>query len=256
MFTELTKPRTVSEVLDEYRRAKDALEHHCGAIKEALERAYAAGVGRSTAFYAEQMLREHLRELREETWRALINASGAEKILSVKRLDQFERWLKTDAPEPSEEAIYELLAGGGAQELFAEMVREAFDFLRPGAKWYGNRYKTNLRGRAAVGKKIILERIIEVSQYYTHIYHQHRRHLQQVDKIFHLLDGKPFPYDEYASPLVAGLAQTSGETAYFKWRRYRNGNLHLEFLRDDLLKKFNQLAGQLVDPAVGDGIAV
>jgi len=35
----------------------------------------------------------------------------------------------------------------------------------------------------------------------------------------------------------------TGETEYFKFKACKNGNLHLEFKRMDLVSKLNQLAG-------------
>lgn len=35
----------------------------------------------------------------------------------------------------------------------------------------------------------------------------------------------------------------NGETTYFRWKCYRNGNLHLEFKRLDLLQTLNEVGG-------------
>lgn len=254
-------PFTVGEVLSVYRRTKAALEYHCQGLKKALLTAQSVGIC-SSAYRADRLLEDYLAELKRATWRALLAASGIERVLSVSRMETLERFLEGDGsgdiPEPNEEAVLELLSGGTVKEIFAETVREAFDFLRPGAK-QSNTHKTNWKnGRVNVGKKVILRGIVRETPYHVDIYPRYRRHLIQVDKIFHLLDNKPFPFnDTYSSPLVDGLANSrKGKTEYFKWERYGNGNLHLTFLRADLLQKFNQIAGSLVEPAVGDGIAV
>lgn len=260
VFSEIQKPYTVSEVLSAYRQTKAAIEYHCRELEAVLKAAENAGIGSAVSYRAAMFRDDRLVELKRSTWRALLAASGVEKVLSVSRLERFEQFLEGNGkgvrsiPEPSEEAIMELLAGGAAKELFAEMIREAFDFLRPGKGWH-DEYKTNKKnGRISVGKKIILEGLVHETPFYVNIYPRPRRHLIQVDKIFHLLDGKPFPFDSYSSPLVDGLSSArKGETEYFKWERYGNGNLHLTFLRDDLLVKFNQIAGGLVEPAIGDG---
>lgn len=260
VFSEIQKPYTVSEVLSAYRQTKAAIEYHCRELEAVLKAAENAGIGSAVSYRAAMFHDDLLVELKRSTWQALLAASGVEKVLSVSRLERFEQFLEGNGqgirniPEPSEEAIMELLAGGAAKELFAEMIRESFDFLRPGAGWH-DEYKTNQKnGRVSVGKKIILEGLVHKTPFSVNIYPRPRRHLIQVDKIFHLLDGKPFLFDSYSSPLVDGLSSArKGETEYFKWERYGNGNLHLTFLRDDLLVKFNQIAGGLAEPAVGDG---
>ncbi|MFZ5888314.1 MAG: DUF4942 domain-containing protein [Chloroflexota bacterium] len=260
MEAQIQKPYNVGELLDLYRETAEAIARGTEVIRKAQSRAKNAGLdveNWSIARFAE----EQLVRLRKATWKALLSASGAEKVMSARRLEQFDNALEgrtlASIPEPNEETFLELFAGGAAQELFREMVLEAFDFLRPGASRWDD-YKTNKKNaRSFVGKKIILKGIAIESASSARLVYIHRRtarELVQVDKIFHLLDGKPFPYAQtYNSPLVDGLKDRVGQTEYFRWKRYGNGNVHLEFLREDLLKKFNQIAGSLAEPTFGDG---
>lgn len=49
------------------------------------------------------------------------------------------------------------------------------------------------------------------------------------------------------TPLVDAIGTSGikgvGETEYFKFKCYKNGNLHLEFKRSDLVDTLNQIAG-------------
>ncbi|WP_322792526.1 DUF4942 domain-containing protein [Bellilinea sp.] len=143
----IQKPYTITEVLAIYRTVKQEIEAHGKEIQRALELAEASGLGMG-GDYAVRFMEERLLALKQHTWRALLTASGVEKVLSVSRLERFEDFLRGNGygyqsvPEPSEEAVQELLAGGAAKELFAEMIRESFDFLRPGTTWH-SQYKTN-----------------------------------------------------------------------------------------------------------------
>lgn len=256
MTTDIQIKMTISNVITEYHQTKDTLEYHCRCAIQTLERAESLGLCSYIAGEFSRLYEKACVSLKKKTWQALISASGVEKVLSVSRMEQFDRLLKNerDIPEPSEEAVLELLSGGTAENLFAEMIREAFDFLRPGAKWHDG-YKTNQKnGRNSVGKKVILTYVVQENTFYVEIYPNSRRHLIQVDKIFHLLDGKSFPYEgNYHSPLVDGIGSLrKGETEYFKWERFLNGNLHLLFKRDDLLEKFNQIAAGMIEPALPD----
>ena len=64
----------------------------------------------------------------------------------------------------------------------------------------------------------------------------------------HLLDGKG-QVKGYSGPLVDAInlahhnKQQSAATEYFHAKWFLNGNLHLEFLRQDLLDKFNEICG-------------
>ena len=69
--------------------------------------------------------------------------------------------------------------------------------------------------------------------------------LVAMDKVFHALDSKGVP-DGYLSPLVDAINTSetgNGETDYYRFRCYKNQNLHLEFKRMDLVARLNQVAG-------------
>ena len=69
-----------------------------------------------------------------------------------------------------------------------------------------------------------------------------------LDRAFHILDGAGIP-GGYQSPLVDAINTSGnkgvGETAYFSFRCYENGNLHLKFLRLDLVKELNRRGKEL-----------
>ena len=74
--------------------------------------------------------------------------------------------------------------------------------------------------------------------------HDRRAHCMTLDNIMHLLDGKGIIKGSNG-PLVEAINSTVGvgETEYFRFKCFINSNLHLEFKRQDLLDKFNQIAG-------------
>ena len=60
-----------------------------------------------------------------------------------------------------------------------------------------------------------------------------------------MIDGKP-PVKTYHGELYDAITDSpdgNGKTQYFKFKCYLNGNLHLEFLRADLVVKLNAVAG-------------
>jgi hypothetical protein len=79
-----------------------------------------------------------------------------------------------------------------------------------------------------------------------------------MDKVFHYLDAnKPFTAN-YNSPLIDALesalanrreevnpkSYAQGETEYFAFKVYMNGNVHITFRRLDLVARLNAVAGK------------
>jgi hypothetical protein len=67
-----------------------------------------------------------------------------------------------------------------------------------------------------------------------------------MDQIFHLLDGAGLMrshHGPFSAAITTSGPKGTGSTDYFKFRCCKNGNLHLESLREDLLKEFNRRAG-------------
>ena len=61
------------------------------------------------------------------------------------------------------------------------------------------------------------------------------------------MDGKGMPETHYgplSSAIRACGPDGKGRTDYFAFRCFKNQNLHLEFLRPELLERFNLLAGR------------
>jgi hypothetical protein len=65
---------------------------------------------------------------------------------------------------------------------------------------------------------------------------------------FCLLDGKVPP--KYPGDAVTAIREAlnggavAGETEYFRWKAFQNGNMHLEFKRADLLERLNVVGGR------------
>ncbi|MBE7534298.1 MAG: DUF4942 domain-containing protein [Anaerolineales bacterium] len=120
-----------------------------------------------------------------------------------------------------------------------------FDILRP----YRPAHITNQKNASEhIGRKII--RVYSVESTYHNdgftVRYYSKQIITALDNVFHSLDGKVMS-GGYISPFIDAI-QTSGadgrgETDYFKFKCYQNGNLHIEFKRLDLLKIFNAVAG-------------
>jgi hypothetical protein len=199
-------------------------------------------------------------------WGALINKLGIRKLMSSKRAGELdaatsaqERWRYRseetqgdELPEITPETLYDVLAGmvSSADEFMQEAIHEEYDFWKPTET---TAYKTN-SGPFALGRKVIKTWMVDWGLGGSRFAptHGNRKHLIALDNIFHRLDGQGVPAG-YAGPLVDGIntcgADGRGETEFFRFRCFKNGNLHLWFKRLDLLEKFNERAGRNRLPA-------
>lgn len=185
-------------------------------------------------------------QMSREAWRVLFDRLGIKNVMSVAKRKRFEEQLERgELPEVSEQNIIGIIAGmaADAKDFAREAAKEVFDFLRPSKGW-GGEYKTNSAFR--VGRKVILphrvERCWNGSSYRPNHYRQ--QELTALDGVFHLLDGKGV-MREHRGPLCQAIEASPdgrGETDYFAFKCFKNGNLHITMRRLDLVKELNGLA--------------
>jgi hypothetical protein len=190
---------------------------------------------------------ERIKQLmKREAWRVLFAKLGVRNIMSIAKRREFEHQLeKGDLPEITEDSIIGVISGlaADAKDFARDAAREVFEMLRP-AKGWGGEYKTNNRFR--VGRKVILCNKVERNwngKSFRPNYHR-QQDLTALDGVFHLLDGAGV-MREHLGPLCKAIeasADGRGETTYFAFKCFKNGNLHLTMKRLDLVKQLNGLA--------------
>lgn len=183
-----------------------------------------------------------IEEVRRRCWGNIVERLELRRMMSVGRWNELNRELDDKKPEPITPETVAAFAErhrGNLKDMLAEAVDEVFDWLRP----QSGRHKTN--SRLEIQKRIILTGTIEwfIGSPKVH-YHQTQR-VMALENVVHALDGKGQIAKGYNSNLENAIkaSKGQGETDYFKFRACGNGNLHLEWKRLDLLKKFNMLAG-------------
>ena len=161
------------------------------------------------------------RKIKQAVWQRILETLEVQKIASISRYQEIQEQIKEDKlPDVTLESIFELLDAflQNASEIQDELLEEIFKMLTPRR----SDYKTN--SFFSVGKRVILT------------------------GKFHLLDGKGIP-GGYKSPLVDAINTSgkngTGSTDYFFFRCYQNNNLHITFLRADLVKILNRRCHEL-----------
>jgi hypothetical protein len=193
------------------------------------------------------------KRMKGAAWRYLVNRIELKKMASISRAKEIDKQLNErpeTLPDITMENIFgwlETMALKGT-EFLNEAVVEVYNKLRPSA-W--NRHKTNSAFR--VGKKMILtgrvSRAYKAGHFRVAYYFEDE--LRALDNVFHMLDGKALSAYRKGdlSTEIDAAPEGIGETDYFRFKCFGNGNLHLEFLRPDLVERLNSIGGSgLPDP--------
>jgi len=250
----LISPQTASQMVEAYDRAAVMLEQAYQILydADALLRATFGEYGievfdKPTPKYTpiQETIDKLMLNIRRTAWKRILERIEVHKFVNEKRKDKIEESLEKDVPELTVAIIFDLLESfvQNAKDFQMEVLNDAFDYLRPHGIYYPT-FKTN--SEYEIGPKVILAEKVErgySSRFRVRSGSADR--IIAIDKAFHILDGKGIP-DGYKSPLVDAIGTTEtgdGNTEYFYFKCYRNGNLHLTFLRPDLVRELNAIAG-------------
>lgn len=189
-----------------------------------------------------------IQKMKKYSWRQLIDMMQVQKITSNERWKEIQEKLygrNDDLPEISEQEIINIyrMYSDNASDILKEAIKEVWDYLRPGkSRW--NDYKTNSPDR--IGKKVILQSVLsELWSGKMQVSYFYQKELSNVDKVFHAMDGNVGSYlnNGYKSELVDSVntSPEEGETKYFSWKGYKNGNLHLTLKRMDIVEEMSRM---------------
>lgn len=193
-------------------------------------------------------------ELDCSMWRRAFDMTGFKQLMDAQAVKSFEASLYPVAPEFTEANIratfIDLRLNAGV--MFRRGVFDVFRYL-------SDDYRTNAKEPFRIGHKVVMSGMICRS---------YRRGLQinyglasdrlnDLDRVVKTVDGKPFlPRTLETAMTVAFEDGQVFQDTYYRAKAYKNGNLHLEFLRLDLLEKVNeQIAEYYADGALPDGRA-
>lgn len=254
--------RTITKMVEVYtyecgcvKRAYQALAFAEKNLEEVFGKEYSDFSTMPDQAWHSEDLNTILHKLKCNAWRAIINRLQIRRIMSNKAWKELDEKLDDHkrVPALTVQNIADLLSTyqQKAGKFLEEAILEVYDALRPHDGYRGSRYKTNQKNaRAEIGKQIILASMIHEYQAGFNVNSRDEQTLVSLDLVFANLDGFNVP-EGYRSPLVDAIQTTwkqeeerkTAETDYFKTKLYKNGNIHLEFKRLDLLAKFNAVAG-------------
>lgn len=188
--------------------------------------------------------------LRLTVWASIVERLEIRRFLSVRRAKELTAMLDGKSEESFPEiTVANVLAfargfSGQTAAMLAEAVEEVFDWLRPPR----SEYKRN--SEYEVPRRVVLRFMVDGSwpNGFRVNYSEHASaRLTALQNVFSSLDGQGSIAKTYHGALYDAINASGregrGETPYFAFRCFKNGNLHLEFRRADLLAKFNAIAG-------------
>lgn len=237
-WTQLSLPVSLNDLLDARDQAirlhKDArrlneqaretlavvgsyLMPHSGEFRDSLERA--------------------LIELDRSLWRRAFDLTGFTQLMDAEAVAEFERSLSPKPPEFTDATI---------RATFIDLHQKAGHMFRRGIvnvfRYLSDDYKTNAKEVFRIGRKCVMTWMVGPSfKRGLQIKIGSGDKLNDIDRIIKTVDGKPFkPRElEYAMNVAFEKGEVY-ECDYYRAKGFKNGNLHLEFKRGDLLELMNE----------------
>lgn len=192
-----------------------------------------------------------LKQVRIDCWRALVDRLELRRFLSIKAYQELKKNVQEDKmPELTLTTVTDLSRSFADQlpDLLADAVREVFEWLRP---WHwdpsGARHKSVDTWK--VGKRVIREYVVHKKWSGSpgfEVRYDREIKLTALENVFSALDGQGQVSKGHHSKLSQAIKDSpdgKGETKYFSFRCFKNGNLHLTFKRPDLVQQLNKVAG-------------
>lgn len=253
--TDIATRMTIPELVREFDAGMHELKQGLALIKQAEERLGRAFASSGTTYdllafsyndHALDFEKKRLR-MRGAAWRYLVSRAEIKKLASIKRAKEIDDMLAK--PETLPDITIENVTGWveslnhQSKRFLQEAAVEVYEWLRPAS----GKFKTN--DAFKIGKRVVLTYMIESTWQGKglRVRYGSEDKLRALDNVFHLLDGKGLS-GSYAGELADAIPKTPageiGETTFFKFRAFLNGNIHLELLRPDLVQQLNLIGGK------------
>ena len=182
-------------------------------------------------------------------WMSLLDRTHIDAIMDATAKNDLHRSLQKDVPEVTFDNV---------SATFRKLLSESDLLFKRGVATAFSKLDKRFRSHDGfkIGSRIILDRVFDEYGFWRS-YGDDRNTLIDVERVFAILDGvTPNP-----GALVRAIDEARDrqcrrkweiETAYFRIRAFKNGNVHMWFVRDDLVEKANRLLADYYGDALGD----
>jgi len=247
MTTDLMPRDTVEEIVrlrDEALKLYTEASEKIGEANKLLARAtltsnsYRFSVDRHTLarIGEHQFIEATRKKIDQYVWRHIFNTSSLGDLFNSKTRREFEKKLEEDPPEVTVDTVVAtaMNLAGNAGDMFTQSVHDLYTLLR-------RRFKSH--SGFGFGSRLIFEGMMSWGYIGTHC----EQCIWDLERVVYILDGKS-PPERYGGILgmTREYRRNNGqhdtgevENEYFKCRWYKNGNLHVWLLREDITAKMN-----------------
>lgn len=270
MGTALVSKATIKAVaqarkaaLEKMREAMYHLAESQGLVKEALNAAKAAHMGHAPhigdgsplrcleqkVIDPELTMKAYRVHLDTGTWTHLIEASGMGEMMDRKAKDEMRSTFQTDdVPEATEGNL-----GATLETLFGRIDHIALRGIAEAFSKLDRRFKSHNGFR--IGSRVIIDYLVDRHGFVN--YGTQRDTLADVERAFAMVAKTPPNMGELWMTINRDRRgyepqQSEHETRFFKIRIFKNGNAHLWFNDDELVKKVNKALGDWYGPLLPD----
>lgn len=186
-------------------------------------------------------------------WAQIIEMTALESVMDKEEKDKLRQALQDDPPEITVENIHATLE---------RFVADADTIWRRGLANSFSRLDRRFRSHTGwkIGSRVILEYAFDDWGHWN--YRSNLRDtLHDIERAFFILDGQ-HPPAHYAGIVAAVDERRRGSTRahqsviesdFFRLRIYKNGNCHVWFRRDDLVRKANRQLAEYYGEVLADG---
>lgn len=190
----------------------------------------------------------------QAVWRYLIDSTGLDRLMDATAREQFRAQLDNPPPATADNCFATM----------SQLVEDADLIFKRGVATTFSRLDRRFRSHDGfkIGSRMVLDAMLGLDGWWNS-YRRHDDTLVDVERAFALLDGKPQPERDAGIVGAIKLARESAtggrfrpaafeaESDYFRVKVFKNGNAHVWFKRDDLLKRVNLLLADYYGASLG-----
>lgn len=200
---------------------------------------------------------EIAKHVNRSLWNAAMDKTGFKQLMDTEALNQFKDSLQRDPPDFTIDNI---------RSHFLTMFQDADMMFKRGLvnvfRKLDSSYRTNEKEPFKVGSKVILGYTFTNWSGYLQVgygmYNHGTDRLNDIDRVFKTLDGKKHHPRELECAINDKFKSTREyiyEDDYYRIKGFKNGNMHLEFKRADLLEKANDIIAEVYGGTIPDARA-
>lgn len=242
-FQQVAVQRSIQDVINDFERVEMMVNEAYRLLDSAEQIANTHKINVKANVHNRQHFHPEaaIERMRRDAWIKLMDMTGLKQIMDTQALEEFEKELYSKAPAFTEENIRGTLLQQmqGSETMFARGLVNVF-------RAFDNKYRRHKDTAFRIPKKVIVS---YATQQWVGgrlaVNHSAYSRLDDIDRIFKTLAGQKFKPHDFIAAL--GLSWHNGnlhECELYKARGFKNGNIHIEFVRDDLLEKANDIIAQ------------